>query len=385
MLIDAQHLRLTVDRTGILYDVSLHLEAGEIYRLLGPNGAGKSTTIALTLGLYTAAAGRLALFGEAGPTSLRRARARIGVMPQQAGFYDWMRAGDYLAWYAGFYEGLQQPIPTLLTEVGLGSEQYRLIGQFSRGMRQRLTLARALVHSPSLLILDEPTNGLDPRGRREIHDLLLISNAELSLLDNAQVVYMMTGTVTGAGAIIAVILGSDAFAGERERRTLAPLLTAPISTSELLMGKALGLITTWGVMYLLALPYLWAVGAGGQNLIQAMVYLVLFGTPVVLGFGYLAMALSARSGSVLTALLSGLIVLLFCASPLLIGPGLRNSAVGKTLDAVNPFAGALNTFDAVIIDSDPFLAQLPRLALVLAWLVLSFVAAHLAAGRPRFR
>jgi ABC-type transport system involved in multi-copper enzyme maturation permease subunit len=215
--------------------------------------------------------------------------------------------------------------------------------------------------------------------------LVLISNQELSLLDNAQVVYMLAGTVTAAGAVIAAILGADAFAGERERGTLVPLLTAPISTSELLMGKALGLISAWGLMYLLALPYLWAVGAGGQNLAQAILYLALFGTPVVLGFGYLALALSARSGSVLTALLTSLTVLLFCTSPLLIGPGLRNSAIGKALDAVNPFSGALNTFDAVIIDSDPFSYQLPRLALVLGWLAATFLAARLAAHRPAFR
>jgi len=215
--------------------------------------------------------------------------------------------------------------------------------------------------------------------------LLLISNQELSLLDNAQVVYMMAGTITAAGAVIAVILGADAFAGERERGTLVPLLTAPITPRQLLMGKALGLLSAWGVMYLLALPYLWAVGAGGQNLAQAMFYLALFGTPVVLGFGYLAMALSARSGSVMSSLLSGLIVLLFSASPLLIGPGLRNSAIGQALDGVNPFSGALNTFDAVIIDSDPFSGQVSRLLLVLTWLLITFLAARFNARRPTFR
>ena len=215
--------------------------------------------------------------------------------------------------------------------------------------------------------------------------LLLLSNQELSLLDNAQVVYMLAGTVTAAGAVIAVILGADAFAGERERGTLVPLLTAPVTTSQLLLGKATGLLSAWAVMYVLALPYLGAVGTDGQNLLQAIVYLALFGTPVVLGFGYFAMALSARTGSVLTSLLTGLTVLLFSASPLLIGPGLRNSAIGRALDAINPFAGALNTYDAVIIDSDPFGAQLPRLALVIAWLLVTFISARVAARHPTFR
>jgi len=215
--------------------------------------------------------------------------------------------------------------------------------------------------------------------------LLLISNKELSLLDNAQVVYMMAGAVTAAGAVIAVILGSDSFAGEGERGTLVPLLTAPVKSTELLLGKALGLLTAWGVMYALALPYLWAVGMGGQNLLKAIVYLGLFGTPAALGFGYLAMALSARTGSVMSSLLSTLTILMLAGSPLLIGPGLRNSSIGIALDAVNPFAGALNTYDAVIIDSAPFISQIPHLLLVLTWLGLTFSAAGFAALRPRFR
>ncbi len=173
MSIDANHLQLSLSGRPILHDVSLHLEPGQIYGLLGPNGAGKSSTIAVLLGLYRADAGNLRLFGEAahdGPASMRR---RIGVLPEQAGFYDWMSAPAYLDWYAGLFGEAGGPVGDLLQQVGLGEAMQIPIGQFSRGMRQRLALARALVQAPELLILDEPTNGLDPRGRREIHDLLL--------------------------------------------------------------------------------------------------------------------------------------------------------------------------------------------------------------------
>jgi len=214
--------------------------------------------------------------------------------------------------------------------------------------------------------------------------LLLVSNTELSLLDNAQVVYMMAGTILAAGTLLAVILGSDAYAGEKERGTLVPLLCAPIDVSALLTGKALGLLSAWGVMVAMATPYLWAVGASGQNLGLAVLYLALFGTPVVFGFGSLAMAVSTRTGSVLTSLLSMVTLLMLAASPLLLGPGLRGTTIGRALDAVNPFAGALNTFDSVIIDSGPFNAQLARLALVLAWLVLCLLAAWRSAARPDF-
>jgi ABC-type transport system involved in multi-copper enzyme maturation permease subunit len=214
--------------------------------------------------------------------------------------------------------------------------------------------------------------------------LLLVSNTELSLLDNAQVVYMMAGTVLAAGSLLAAILGSDTYAGEKERGTLVPLLCAPIAPGALLAGKAIGILAAWAVMLTASAPYLWAVGASGQNLGAAMLYLALFGTPVVLGFGYLAMALSARTASVMTSLLSTVTLLLLAASPLVIGPGLRGTVIGRILDAINPFAGALNTFDSVIIDSDPFSAQTARLFLVMVWLVLCLLAARHNATRPYF-
>lgn len=215
--------------------------------------------------------------------------------------------------------------------------------------------------------------------------LLMISNTELSLLDNAQVVYMMSGTILAAGALLAAILGADAYAGEKERSTLLPLLCAPVSVNALLTGKVLGLLTVWGILFVTATPYLWAVGESGQNLGLAVVYLALFGTPVVLGFGYLAMALSARTGSVLTSLLSTITVLMLSASPLLIGPGLRSTIIGRAMDAINPFAGALNTFDSVIIDSDPFTAQAGRFLLEAVWMGLCLLAARHSAAHPNFR
>ncbi len=201
--------------------------------------------------------------------------------------------------------------------------------------------------------------------------LLLVSNTELSLLDNAQVVYMVMGTVTALGALLAVVLGSDAVAGERERGSLMPLLLAPVTPSQIVFGKMGGQVAGWAVMYLLSLPYVWAVGSSGQNLTQAVAYLALFGSPVVLGFGFLAIALSARLRSVRSALLTALITLMLLASPLLLGPSLRQSTIGKLFDAVNPFSAAVNTFDSVVIDSQPLSMQFTRLAITLLWLVLT--------------
>ncbi|MDA8430881.1 MAG: ABC transporter permease subunit [Geobacteraceae bacterium] len=201
--------------------------------------------------------------------------------------------------------------------------------------------------------------------------LLLVSNTELSLLDNAQVVYMVMGTVTALGALLAIVIGSDALAGERERGSLIPLLLAPVTPSQIVFGKLGGQVAGWIVMYLLSLPYVWAVGSSGQNLTQAVAYLALFGTPVVLGFGFLGIALSARLGSVRPALLTSLITLMLLASPLLLGPSLRQSTIGRLFDAVNPFSAAINTFDSVVIDSQPLTMQITRFAVTLVWLVMT--------------
>jgi len=204
-------------------------------------------------------------------------------------------------------------------------------------------------------------------GMLSVFTLLLVSNTELSLLDNAQVVYDMVGLVTALGALLALILGADSVAGERERGTLVPLLLTPLSRGQILAGKLGGLLIAWGVMYVLALPYLWAVGSTGQNMTDAMVVLAVLGTPVVLAFAFFGMGLGAVLGSLRSTLLTGLVVLILSASPLLLGPSLRQATVGRAFDAVNPFSGALNAYDAVIIDSQTLIAQAGHWLTILAW------------------
>ena len=156
-------------------DVNLTLQKGQIYGLLGPNGAGKSTTISVVTGLRAPTAGPVRVLGLDPVADALHLHSRIGVLAEQAGFYDWMSAGDYLRWVARLYQMKldQDEIVHLLSRVGLDGQSLAPIATYSRGMRQRLGLARALINQPELLILDEPTNGLDPRGRREIHDVLL--------------------------------------------------------------------------------------------------------------------------------------------------------------------------------------------------------------------
>lgn len=180
MQIEISDLRLSLGNIPILHGVDLSVGKGEIYGLLGPNGAGKSTTIAAALGLLPIDSGRLRVLGKDPRAEAIGVYARIGVLPEQSGFYDWMTAAGYLRFFAALH-GLRPntaEVRERLARVGLRPRPGQHIGTFSRGMRQRLALARALVADPELLILDEPTNGLDPRGRREIHDILLELSAE---------------------------------------------------------------------------------------------------------------------------------------------------------------------------------------------------------------
>lgn len=178
MLISVSNARLSIAGTPILSDVNLHMVEGEIYGLLGPNGAGKSSTLSLLTALRKREGGEISVMGYDPSVEPGIIKRRLGVLAENAGFYDWMNAPEYLGWFAGLYgrEINKHELNDLLMRVGLDPENMAPIGVWSRGMKQRLGLARALVNEPAILILDEPTNGLDPQGRREIHDLLLDLN-----------------------------------------------------------------------------------------------------------------------------------------------------------------------------------------------------------------
>jgi ABC-type multidrug transport system ATPase subunit len=157
--------------------IDLEVRPGEIYGFLGPNGAGKSTTIGMLLGTILPSAGSMTLFGEAYSSSRLDLRARIGVVPEHhpRGAWRWMTARDYLGFFAELY-GVRDSgsrISRLLERVDLAGVSRRHVSAFSRGMLQKLSFARALLHEPDLLLLDEPISGLDPIGIKQVRDLIL--------------------------------------------------------------------------------------------------------------------------------------------------------------------------------------------------------------------
>jgi ABC-2 type transport system permease protein len=201
-------------------------------------------------------------------------------------------------------------------------------------------------------------------GVLSVFSLLLVSNTELSLLDNAQAVYMMSAIIITLALMIIVIRGGDGFAGERERETLETLLITPVSSAEIAFAKLMGLLFTWLIIFILSLPYLWAVGSTGQNLLSALIYLFVAGTLLVVIFGGFMLALSIRMKTLKGALSIGLTAFLLSASPIFLGPSLRQSAVGRFVDLINPFANALNMLDSVVVDSLGVLFQIMPLAIL---------------------
>ena len=152
-------------------DLSFEADAGEILGVLGPNGAGKTTAIRV---LTTILAPTRGTFAVAGVPHTRAAeiRRRIGVLPESAGYPEHQTGEEYLRYHARLYgrsrAGARAVVAVLLDEVGLADRSRSLISTYSRGMRQRLGIARALVNEPQVVFLDEPTLGLDPAGQRQM-------------------------------------------------------------------------------------------------------------------------------------------------------------------------------------------------------------------------
>ena len=159
----------------VVADVSLTIKAGEAYGLLGPNGAGKTTILRLILGTERPDAGTIQVLGETPRRSGWPLKRRIGVMCEHQYLYERMTAREYLLFFAQLH-AVNTPngrTGEVIEQLGITPFADRMISTLSHGMRQKVNLARALVHDPDLLILDEPISGLDPRNVRDVRDLLL--------------------------------------------------------------------------------------------------------------------------------------------------------------------------------------------------------------------
>lgn len=163
------------DRARAVDGISFEIRPREVFGLLGPNGSGKSTTIKLLLGLLKPSSGRIAVFGKM-PTDVA-IKKRIGYLPEESYLYPFLNARETLDYYGKLfgldYDTRTRRIDELLDMIGLASAQHRPVREYSKGMQRRIGIAQALINDPDLLILDEPTTGLDPLGNRQVKDLIL--------------------------------------------------------------------------------------------------------------------------------------------------------------------------------------------------------------------
>jgi lantibiotic transport system ATP-binding protein len=245
----------------VLNGISLCVEEGSIYGFLGPNGAGKTTTLRLILGLLKKQHGAISVFGKDFAKHRVESLKRIGSLIESPSIYSHLTAEENLRILQKVYRCPAARIGEVLELVGLGNTAKKKAGQFSLGMKQRLSIAIALLNSPSLLVLDEPTNGLDPNGIIEIRELLRSLNREhgITILISSHLLSEIDRLVSHIGIINK---GRMLFQGtldelkEKQQQSVSVVFETSDSqrTSEVLKAMQLEPICTNGRCELPALP-----------------------------------------------------------------------------------------------------------------------------------
>jgi ABC-2 type transport system ATP-binding protein len=216
-------------------NVSFEVKRGEVFGLLGPNGSGKSTTVKMLLGLLFPTKGHIEIFGHS-PRHVAT-KSRIGYLPEESYLYRYLDSEETLDFFGNLFDlppnERKQRSEQLLEMVGLGKARRRQVGEFSKGMQRRIGLAQALINDPDLVILDEPTAGMDPLGCREVKDLILalaqrgktviLSSHLLSDVEDVcdRVVIYYGGKIQAIGALKELLATPDAV------RITTPILPRP--------------------------------------------------------------------------------------------------------------------------------------------------------------
>ena len=217
-ILKCENLCKTFGKRNILKNVSLEIKEGDILGFIGPNGAGKTTTIKLILGLQNITSGKVTINGYDIEKEFTHAIKRVGAIVENPDMYMYLSGYQNLKLVANLYKGITtERIDKVVKSVKLENRIHDKVSKYSLGMRQRLGIAQAILHNPNLLILDEPTNGLDPEGIKEMRELLvelatkekmaiLISSHNLAELDNfcTKVCIIKNGEVIETSEISAI-------------------------------------------------------------------------------------------------------------------------------------------------------------------------------------
>ena len=178
-MIDAENLTRKFDEITAVDDLTLHIGEGEVFGFLGPNGAGKTTTVRMLAGLISKTSGtaRIGEYDIGNNKDMQKIRRMIGLLPENVGLYEALSAYQNLDYYGRFYkiskEQRRERIEYFLKMLGLWDQKDLSAGKFSKGMKQKLAIARALIHDPQILFLDEPTANLDPEAAKTVRDFIL--------------------------------------------------------------------------------------------------------------------------------------------------------------------------------------------------------------------
>jgi ABC-2 type transport system ATP-binding protein len=178
-MIDAENLTKKFDEITAVKDLTLHIDKGEVFGFLGPNGAGKTTTVRMLTGLISKTSGTAQIdeYDIGNDEDMQKIRRMIGLLPENVGLYENLSAYQNLDYYGRFYkinkDERQERIEYFLKLLGLWDQRDLSAGKFSKGMKQKLAIARALIHDPQVLFLDEPTANLDPEAAKTVRDFIL--------------------------------------------------------------------------------------------------------------------------------------------------------------------------------------------------------------------
>lgn len=205
-MIEIENLAKSFGKTKAVDGLSLKIEDGGLYGFVGPNGAGKTTTMKIISGLLQADLGSVTINGIDAVKNVKKIRRMIGYVPDFFGVYDNLKVLEYIEFFASAYNivgrGAERKCYRLLNELGLSDKLEFFVDDLSRGQKQVLCLARALIHEPEILILDEPTSGMDPKSRIEIRNLLKRLNGEgKTIVISSHILHEISELVTGLAVI----------------------------------------------------------------------------------------------------------------------------------------------------------------------------------------
>ncbi|MFP4692903.1 MAG: ABC transporter ATP-binding protein [Halothece sp.] len=245
LAIEAKGLSKQYDRDLAVCDVDLKIETGEVYGLIGPNGAGKTTLIQMLAGMVEPTVGEVYWFEEKVKFNVSHfpLKRRIGYLPDDFPLYEDLTVYDYLEYFGRLYF-LRQPqlsrrLEEVLELVQLSSKRHSLISTLSRGMRQRLSLARTIIHEPILLLLDEPVSGLDPISRHQFREMIkVLQEAGMTILISSHVLSDLAEVCTSIGIMeLGYLVESASLSELYQRNSQEELLITVLNKIDTLAQK----------------------------------------------------------------------------------------------------------------------------------------------------